>query len=233
MVGVQPVDAGDLAVAPLVGPRPSGVLVDRTPRTVRHRAVFAQLLLDGLELCVGRVAGGDEIAVGASGVGAELAESAGLGDPVVEVAELVPEPPRFLFPALDDAGEAGVEGRAVRWRLGQGGLVLGAFRPEPAVEVPGVIGGREASLRDPGHCGEDSVGGVAGVDDDVAVFLAARLWCGVPGVGGLPASALGDVGAQPIKVGGGEEVGLFPGAAWAPSIVLAHPCDMFGVPSIR
>lgn len=93
--------------------------------------------MDGSELGVGGVASGEQVVVDAAGGGADLAESAGLGDLAVEACEFVPEPACLLFSPFDDGGVAVVE--------------------------------------------------------DVAVFLAAQVRGGVPGVGRSPAPRLKSV----------------------------------------
>lgn len=68
-----------------------------------------------------------------------------------------------------------MEGRVVGWRGGERRLAFGALGSELPVEHQGVIGRGETPLRNPPHRGEDLLGGLACVDDDVAVFLTAEL----------------------------------------------------------
>lgn len=84
------------------------MLGDRRAGSVGDDTVGAELFLDGIELLGGLLTAGEQGGVGPAGLGAELAQAAGLGELAVDAAELVPRSSRFLLTSLHGRREPGV-----------------------------------------------------------------------------------------------------------------------------
>lgn len=108
VVGELAVDASDLVVAPFVRCCPAPVILRRSAGTAGYGAIGAELLLDGLEPRAGLLTGSEKGSMGPAGLGAELAQAAGLGELAVDAAELVPRASRCLLASLCRGRETGV-----------------------------------------------------------------------------------------------------------------------------